>query len=1171
VNQFPLPDSVPLPKNNKIKLPSPIIVPFSSDGVYGGFLNMKSYSQENGLVLDVVSQVFCDSRGYLWIGTVGGGVSRFDGNKFINYSTINGLPNNVINGILEDNEGRIWFATDGGLSVYDGISFRNFTKENSLRKNEVVKIFKDKFNRIWAANTDGGIFYIKGDSIKYLFNKNEYNFNAKSVILDKDSNLWIGTVNEGVIVLINGNPENKSKFFKLKGKDVRALYEDTAGNIWIGTWGEGLIKYNALGYTKFDTENGMLSNHIRQIYQDSKGNIWVATKNGGIAKIYQNKITNYTKQNGLVNNDIRAVFEDKNGSIWIGTEGGGLNRYDGDNIFNYTQKEGLPDNVVWAICKDHHGNLNLATESGGICIIDKTSFKIYSGKNFISDNVYASFCDRKGNIWFGTENLHIVKISDQDFYDFHSNHGILDNHVRYIYEDRKGNLWFGTDGGGVILFDGNFFRKIKSRNGLGANEIMPILQDRAGNMWFGSLNNGVIKYDGKHFFYFNKKNGFPDNTVWCMEEDKFGNIWFGTNGQGLIRYDGKSFLKYQLDEINDNVITQIKFTKENLMLLGTNYGLIIITSLVNKDDTSGYVGTKLTGQRTKLFPVNNKKNNLLKNFKPVTEVYNIQTGYPIKDINSGQHTIFVDDNGILWIATGSDKTGLVRFDYKNLNRNKTPLNLTINEVKIYDERVPWFSLLSEKLDTTTLLNLENYYFKKSLSEKERSYFKDKYSGIKIDKIKSFTLIPENLVLPYHLNNIGFEFSALELARPFMVRYKYKLEGFDKDWSPETDKAFINYSNLYEGNYTFKVMAKSPWGVWSKPIQYSFKILPPWYRTWWMYLVYVLSFILFMYLVIRMNIRRLKKRELFLKVKVEEATNELRLQNNIIEMQKKLVEQKNKDITDSIKYSKRIQDAILPNAAKWKMYLPDSFILYLPKDIVAGDFYWLEYRDNNIYVSAADCTGHGVSGAMVSVVCSNALSKAVLEEKIMETDEILNRVREIVIEKLTSDENIRDGMDICLIRLTKNKKTLQYSGANRSLFVISSVTEPPAGKSFHSGNEITDNGGGFEMHHYSNTAELTEFKPDKQPIGRYEEMKPFSKQEVVLQKNCMLYLTTDGYADQLGGLKGKKIGSKRFKELLIENAKIYDSANQHQHLLELFSQWKGNEEQIDDITILGIRV
>ncbi|MCX7926975.1 MAG: tetratricopeptide repeat protein, partial [Candidatus Omnitrophica bacterium] len=164
------------------------------------------------------------------------------------------------------------------------------------------------------------------------------------------------------------------------------------------------------------------------------------------------------------------------------------------------------------------------------------------------------------------------------------------------------------------------------------------------------------------------------------------------------------------------------------------------------------------------------------------------------------------------------------------------------------------------------------------------------------------------------------------------------------------------------------------------------------------------------------------------------------QKQMVEEQKQLVEEKNKEITDSIIYAKRIQNAILPSMNKWKEHLPDSFVLYLPKDIVAGDFYWIEHINNAVYVAAADCTGHGVPGAMVSVVCSNALTKAVLEEKLTETNAILNRVRELVIEKLTSEENIRDGMDIALVRIDKGTRKIQFSGANRSLFIFTSVAE-----------------------------------------------------------------------------------------------------------------------------------
>ncbi|MCX8079924.1 MAG: tetratricopeptide repeat protein [Bacteroidia bacterium] len=273
------------------------------------------------------------------------------------------------------------------------------------------------------------------------------------------------------------------------------------------------------------------------------------------------------------------------------------------------------------------------------------------------------------------------------------------------------------------------------------------------------------------------------------------------------------------------------------------------------------------------------------------------------------------------------------------------------------------------------------------------------------------------------------------------------------------------------------------------------------------------------------------------------------QKLIVEEKKKLVEQKNKDILDSINYAKRIQNAILPSNAKWKEHLPKSFVLYLPKDIVAGDFYWMEFANNYIYVAAADCTGHGVPGAMVSVVCSNALTKAVLEEKATETDQILNRTRELVIEKLTGEENIRDGMDVCLIRIEKCNNAIQFSGANRPLYIVKSP-----------GAEHVD----------APAFELIEIKPDKQPIGRYEESKPFTKQNIETKELTWLYLTTDGYADQFGGEKGKKIGTKQFKELLCDIAGINDPEEQKEKLSSFFKEWKGNEEQMDDVTIIGIK-
>jgi tetratricopeptide (TPR) repeat protein len=266
------------------------------------------------------------------------------------------------------------------------------------------------------------------------------------------------------------------------------------------------------------------------------------------------------------------------------------------------------------------------------------------------------------------------------------------------------------------------------------------------------------------------------------------------------------------------------------------------------------------------------------------------------------------------------------------------------------------------------------------------------------------------------------------------------------------------------------------------------------------------------------------------------------QKQIIEEQKKIVEDKNKDIMDSINYALRIQQAILPDEKKWERLLPDSFKLYLPKDVLAGDFYWLEENENYIYVAAADCTGHGVPGAMVSVVCSSALTKAVLEDKLTNTNEILDRVREIVIEKMSRNEgHLRDGMDVCLVRINKNnRKEIQYSGANRSLYIIKA-------------NGV-----------------LEELSPDKQPIGWMEETHPFKAEDKVLDQGDMLYLTTDGFADQFGGPKQKKLKTKGMLELFI-NVHSLPLNEQKEKIQLYYSNWKGNGDQTDDVCVIGIRI
>jgi serine phosphatase RsbU (regulator of sigma subunit) len=254
--------------------------------------------------------------------------------------------------------------------------------------------------------------------------------------------------------------------------------------------------------------------------------------------------------------------------------------------------------------------------------------------------------------------------------------------------------------------------------------------------------------------------------------------------------------------------------------------------------------------------------------------------------------------------------------------------------------------------------------------------------------------------------------------------------------------------------------------------------------------------------------------------------------------------KNKEITDSIKYAKRLQEAILPPSALVKRLLPDSFVLYKPKDIVSGDFYFVEEWGGKVFVAAVDCTGHGVPGAFMSIVGYNLLNQALnvygLEKPFLILND-LNKNISKMLHQSQEDSAVKDGMDICLISLDKEKKILEYAGAYNPLWIV-------------------------------RKGELIELKPDKFPVGAFlgEDIKYFTHNMFQLEPDDMLYLFTDGYADQFGGPAGKKFKYKQLQQLMITNS-VKAVNEQYLGFDETFEKWKGNLEQIDDILMIGIKI
>ncbi len=272
--------------------------------------------------------------------------------------------------------------------------------------------------------------------------------------------------------------------------------------------------------------------------------------------------------------------------------------------------------------------------------------------------------------------------------------------------------------------------------------------------------------------------------------------------------------------------------------------------------------------------------------------------------------------------------------------------------------------------------------------------------------------------------------------------------------------------------------------------------------------------------------------------------ELGEKNKIIEVKNKLVEAQHKDITDSIKYAERIQHAILPPDKLVQTTLPNSFVFFKPKDILSGDFYWMEETANHIFIAVADCTGHGVPGALISIINYNLLNKAVLEKNLNDPAEILNAVNGWLTQTLHqsfNEDTVKDGMDVTLLSINKNKKEILFAGAMNSIYVIS-------------GNE------------------LSEYNGNKFPVGAFIEDKPqnFTSQKINTKANDLIYLYTDGFADQFGGPHGKKFKYKLLKEVLV-NISTLPVAQQKERIAESFLSWKGDYEQVDDVCLIGIKV
>jgi ligand-binding sensor domain-containing protein/serine phosphatase RsbU (regulator of sigma subunit) len=1069
--------------------------------------------------------------------------------KFSHITADQGLSMGVVNCMLRDSRGFMWFGTQDGLNKYDGYRIvvykHNPLDSNSLSNNAISTLYENKNGELLIGTIGGGFDAYNlstGRFTHYLGSQNSKNNlsnnNVKAILEDREGALWLGT-SDG---LNTYNPKTK-KFIQyisdngsntISNNNVSCLDEGKDGRIWIGTYGGGLNAFNKKT-NRFE--------HYRQL--NSSGNV-----------IYENL------------NLIRAIYEDKDGLLWIGTYGEGIQVFDTKsnkfikNIRPTTDDNSLANGLVMSIIEDNNNQLWIATYGNGISLYNKKTQRFrnisYDEKNtsgLNSNQIRCVYLDNVGSIWVGTEgggvNAHFRASNRFKFYTNNSNasNGLKSNIVLALLEDRDSLLWIGTARGGLATLDRetNTYTQYPKLS-TGSNEsILSLFEDRDGLIWVGTWGGGLNSYDKKtkkitsYPQFKSSKNG----TVTCISQDKRGFIWIGTYAGGLFMYNKttnkiKNYSTATATLNNDNIYHVFEDSK-GFIWVATDGGGVVKLNVedgIYKNYVHDEVKNSISSNSINCTYEDKQGNiwfgtaNGLNKFNPVTghfDHYFEKDGLP----NDYIYSILPDNKGNLWMSTNK---GVSKFNPQTNNENGEAFrNYDVNDGLQGQEFNQGAYCLSKSGELFLGgLNGFNAFYPDKIEENPN------VPPVRLISYKRFgkevildTLIydKKKLVLSYKQNFFSFDFVALDYQMPGKNKYSYKLEGINADWSPPSTERYASYTDIGGGDYIFRVRAANNDGIWNdEGLTLYITITPPFWKTNWFYTLSVMIVIAGVVGFFRWRTSSIKRENKVLEEKVKARTQELA--------------QKNNDITSSIEYAKRIQLAILPSLDQVYKYFPNSFILYKPKDIVSGDFYWFGVKNGRKIIAAVDCTGHGVPGAFMSMIGHNLLNQIILENGVTQPNEILNALHhgvQAALKQGTNTVDTSDGMDIAICSIDEKNKELQFAGAHRPLFILNGNT-------------------------------FNKIDGDKYSIGGSEldEQRKFTLHSIQITKGDSVYMTSDGYADQFGGEKGKKFMTKRFYEQLIA-IQHQTMDKQIQTLDQVFETWKSNYQQVDDILIIGIRL
>ena len=748
------------------------------------------------------------------------------------WRTEEGLPQHSVNSIVQTSDGYIWLGTFGGLVRFDGITFQVFGFGQGLKSNRILSLTETRDGTLWIVTDDGGLSQYKQGEFRTLTDKDNLpHSNVVSVYEDRKGNLWFCT-RQGLIRWKEGRATTYTTASGLPHNSINCVLEDRNGNIWIGTW-NGLAKFNDGKFTIYGEKEGLLNPIVKTLLEDRDGNLWLGTW-GGVHKFKDEIFTPYTTKQGLTYNDINALHQDKDRNIWVGTAKG-LNRLKDGIITTYTVADGLSDDKILSLFEDKEGSLWIGTSLGGLNRFRDGNLTAYGREEGLpADSVVPIVEDKEGALWIGANCGGLIRFQSGKFTAYTNKEGLPNLCVWALHQDHIGNLWIGTWGKGLTQFKDGKFITYLDKDGLSSNVVLSIYEDRMGALWVGT-ESGLNRFKDGKFTAYRTQDGLANDRVHYITEDRQGSLLIGTEG-GFSRFKDGKFSNYtSKDGLSNDYVRDLYEDKDGTLWIGTyggglnrfkdgkftrytiNDGLFDdIVSRILEDD---YGNFWMTGNKG-IYRVSRKELNDFADGKirAITSTsYGILDGMKINECNGGgQPAGWKSRDGKLWFPT---LKGVVVINSKNINPIPPPIAI-------------------EKV----LVN------------------------------KTAVDLNKNIEIPPGYGDLEIHYTGLSFATPEKVQFKYKLEGFDKDWVEAGPRRAAYYTNIPPGRYSFRVIASNNDGVWNEAgASFEFYLRSHFYQTYPFYALCALAIILVGIGLHRLRIKKLEARQKELTLLVEERT------------------------------------------------------------------------------------------------------------------------------------------------------------------------------------------------------------------------------------------------------------------------------------------------------------